>query len=67
MVKRVEKGKVSIMKTIEEPDNEINASEELKKAVSDKAENEGEIKDDEAASAAGGYREPLPLYVPSAP
>ena len=75
------KGTVSIMKTIEELYNEINASEELKKAVSEikdkeafadflkeqgcdasadefekfvKSQTEGEIRDDDAAAAAGG-------------
>ena len=76
------KGSVSIMKTIEELYNEINASEELKKAISEikdkgalanflkehgcdasadefekfvKSQSEGEIGDDAAGAAAGGW------------
>ena len=82
------------MKTIEELYKEINASEELKKTVSEikdkpaleaflqehgcevdadefakyfNSQSEGEIRDDAAASAAGGYREPRRIYVTQTP
>ena len=82
------------MKTIEELYKEINASEELKKVVSEindktamtnflkehgceasvdefveyiKSQGEGEIRDDAAASAAGGYREGRMIYIPQTP